>query len=377
MSFSRIIVVSLLLAIMTAQVSLAADGWAPWETYTGVTGVGDVSKSSPAEDALHYGGNGAAEKARFAIDVSGAVDNDRRRCYFNDVVVDTQISNAGLNEQQTNWECTSGWIRDGKFTTTYTPGNTPKSGIIIKATVYDGLAFNSNDAGVTKQYANSINVFRVGVHLTTSPGGGDYTKWEDGQAAGQQPTESLSTFTQAAGNNTNQDNDTADATWTLITEPSGCDIRGNIKGSAISSATGAHTLFATDDDLVDSGSGTLSVGVSAKIISFGYSWDLADDTMAIISSGIGYGSDYGVIYEETGLTNVSADPALPNASRPINAAPGSGQWTGKAGVQREGKWKTEVKCTAKSAVGESCLGRGSASATATFDIPNAPSYQSF
>lgn len=36
MSFSRIIAVSLLLAIMTTSVCLAVDGRAPWEMYTGV-----------------------------------------------------------------------------------------------------------------------------------------------------------------------------------------------------------------------------------------------------------------------------------------------------------------------------------------------------
>ncbi|HIJ73800.1 MAG TPA: hypothetical protein HPP83_06830 [Candidatus Hydrogenedentes bacterium] len=351
----------------------------PWEVYEGISGLGDVYKSSPAEDDLHYGGTGSPETATFGIATAGAEDIDRAPCYYYGQFHHWVYADAGLNASQTNWQCTAGAIDDGSFATTYTPGNTPQSGIIIKATVYDGLTYNTNDPGVTKQYPNTITVYRVGVHLSTSPGGGNYKKWEDETTEGSVPEEDLYTNLNVSGNNTDTDIDTCTGKWTLVTDPSGCDIHGVIQASSSSSASGTHSLFAADTDLWDGGFGACGVSVSVLVITFSYGWNISGDTnVAIVSSCIAYGSDYGTEYEEDpGLTLVSTvfTEEACYEDKNISAYPGSGQWSGKEGADRDGKWETKVKCTTKEDPPSTANGQGGASADCTFDIPNRPYYQ--
>ncbi len=355
--------------------SSAETTYGPWEIYTGITGVGDVSKTSPAEDHLHYNGNSNPELASFAVDVYNAYDYDRRYVCVDGEFDHWDVQDAGLNVNETDWQCTAGSILDGTFTTTYTPPNTPTSGIVVKVDVFDDIDYNSNDAKVTKQYANTLKAYKVGVHLSTSPGGGNYTKWEDATTEGTKPVEVLDTYITCSQTDADIDNDTCDGTWTLITSPSGCDIHGQIRGSSSSSASGEHLLGALESSVGDSAAGSCSVGVSVLIFSFSYSWNLSEQgvTYAINSSSIGYGSDYGTEYEETGLTLVYEGDST--AQRTIDADPGTGEWTGKEGADKDGKWKVETKAKTKIYGYSTASAIGGTDADCTFDIPNTPSYE--
>ena len=168
MKSTLMLLVAVMLVLVVSSVSQAVpDGWGPWQVYNAITGVGEVSKTSPTgTNNLHYSGNGNPEKAAFSITTTGALDLDRRYCYSNDEIVDTQTENAGLHEPSTNWICDgTGSIDDGAFTTEYTPGATVESGITIKAKVFDGLGYNTDDTEDTKTWFSTLNTFRVAVEL--------------------------------------------------------------------------------------------------------------------------------------------------------------------------------------------------------------------
>jgi len=95
--------------------------------------------------------------------------------------------------------------------------------------------------------------------------------------------------------------------------------------------------------------------------------------VGVASAGIGFGSDIGLEYEETGSTAVS-DGGATHDYQAINAASGTGQWTGKEGVGKNGKWSLDCKVKAKSN-DDTVIATAESTAVATFYIPSNPSYE--
>jgi len=376
---------ALLIAGTATPVRACGYEYGPWLVGEGIYGLENtdlerVAGFGPAGNDLHYAGSGTwnAEQAKFTVNTTGAGDEDKRAVLLDGEIVDWQYAEAGLAGGQTDWDCAAGSIDDYSLTTIYMPPETEQTGIWIKAKVYDGENYNSGDEPVTltwgtEQTSYELTAYKVGVHLSTSPGDGSYDVWEDGSPNSNALQETVTTYCSAAGyDGSDVDNDTVTGNWTLQTDPAGCSVDGNIHGSATSSAGGSHDLYARDEDWWDGGGGSLSVGVSLLLISFNYSWDMGDDEMAVISAGIGYGSDYGAEYEETGLTLVSADGDPDTAGQSINANPGGGRFNGKAGADRDGKWEAEV--TARTQGSPAPAAWGGSEAECSFGVPYNPTY---
>ena len=222
------------IALMAASNRLAA---VEWEAYTGIDGVGSVIKDSPATtDSLHYSGHGTAETATFHIELNGAHDIDRCR-------LDSQspwvYPDYVIGNNQVTWSCgNQGTIT---ATGTYTPPNTPRNGITITATVNDNNTGCTQDNDVLRQYANTLNAYRVGILVMPA----NVTIWEDQGGANPVVWTSHTDVNALGAYRITDYSDSwssglyentggwhlAAVSWKAVTEPANCDMIGLIQST--------------------------------------------------------------------------------------------------------------------------------------------------
>ena len=169
MRYGKLIMGVVAAMIMTVSASPVCAGttYGEWEVYEGIGGVGEISKTAPTDyNNLHYNGGTGAETASFVIQTSGAYDCDRRNVYIDEIFDHYDYANAGLHSNSTVWICGgNGSMPDGAFTSVYTPASEVESGVNVKARVFDGLGYNTEDPYVEKQWYTTLNTFKVGVIL--------------------------------------------------------------------------------------------------------------------------------------------------------------------------------------------------------------------
>jgi len=144
-----------------------------WEAYTGISGVGAVTKNTPANtDHLHYSGHGVAEKATFYVTFNDAKDIDRCRP---DPYTEWTPHTYTIGPAQVTWDC--GKVEQGTIDATgeYTPPAAPRTGITITAFVDDENTGCTDDPDVERSYINALSAYRVGIAVSPA----STTVWED------------------------------------------------------------------------------------------------------------------------------------------------------------------------------------------------------
>lgn len=171
-----VLVVGLAWYVWPASAEWVATWTDEGQTKGAITGVGEITKTSPtgaSSTILHYGKTGSPQTADFAIDVSNAEDLD-----CNDETGDKE--DAGLHEADTDWICSpqSGYIEDGRYTSEFTPGNEVKLNISIKCRVFEGHGLShadgNNDDYVEKTWDGKLHTFMVALY--SQPGDHRFTE---------------------------------------------------------------------------------------------------------------------------------------------------------------------------------------------------------
>jgi hypothetical protein len=281
------------------------DGWAPWENYADITGVGSISKVSPANtDWLHWNYNGGGETASFSIALTDPTDLDHRKCYKNNQIVKEETVDFGITTP-VSWAASVGTINNQGA---YTPPTSTNNSVTISCTVYDGGGYGPES--VFREWGSQLKVFKVGVQVQPA----NATIWEDDTGehlwtkyADGNDLEAYreTTFLNNSGDYEDQAAGWAlSCSWTSCTLPGsgGQDIQGTINFTPEIKASGLLELEGMGDGNNSNACETLTSAIAAAGAVLGNPYVAAGASAAFVLAGggsninIGFAGDAAIQY---------------------------------------------------------------------------------